>query len=149
MTTEQLKTVRRMAADILGVGIHRVWIDPERTEEALQAITREDVKRLIKEGVIKAKPVRGISRARTRLRHEQKRKGRRRGPGSRKGSRVDRKRLWVQRIRAIRRFLRYLRRRRIITRRVYRMLYMMAKGGAFTSVSHLKTYIREHNLARR
>ncbi|RLF23655.1 MAG: 50S ribosomal protein L19e [Thermoprotei archaeon] len=149
MVTQQLKSVRRMAAEILGVGIHRIWIDPERMDEAMEAITREDVKRLIKEGVIKARPIKGTSRVRARIRHEQRRKGRRRGPGTKKGSRIDEKEQWVRRIRAIRRFLRYLRKRRIITPKAYRMLYRMAKGGAFHSIAHVKMYIKEHGLVRR
>ncbi|MCD6509327.1 MAG: 50S ribosomal protein L19e [Thermoprotei archaeon] len=149
MTAEQLTTIRRMAASILGVGVHRVWIDPERIEDVLGAVTREDVRKLIKDGVIKAKPKKGVSRVRARERHRKKKRGQRRGPGSRKGSRVDSKRMWVVKIRAIRRFLKYLRRRRIITRRTYRMLYRKAKGGEFASIASLKMYIRERNLARR
>jgi len=61
MTAEQLTTIRRMAASILGVGVHRVWIDPERIEDVLGAVTREDVRKLIKDGVIKAKrPRKGL-----------------------------------------------------------------------------------------
>ena len=152
MTTPKLDTVRRMAAEILGCGVHRVWIDPERIDEVLEAITREDVRRLIKEGVIRARPIKGVSRVRARMRHEQRKKGRRRGHGRRKGkkgARTGGKEQWVNRIRAIRRFLRYLRARKIIDRRTYRMLYRLAKGGTFTSVSHVKMYIKEHNLARR
>jgi len=152
MTTPQLITVKRMAAELLGVGIHRVWIDPERLEDVEDAITREDVRRLIKEGVIKAKPIKGVSRVRARLRHEQRKKGRQRGYGRRKGvksARLDTKEAWVRKIRAIRKFLKYLRKRRIISRSTYRRLYMLAKGGTFTSVSHVKTYIREHKLTRR
>jgi len=152
MTTPQLITVKRMAAELLGVGIHRVWIDPERLEDVEDAITREDVRRLIKDGVIKTKPIKGVSRVRARFRHEQRKKGRRRGCGRRKGvksARLDTKEAWVCRIRAIRNFLKYLRKRRIISRSTYRRLYMLAKGGTFTSVSHVKTYIREHKLARR
>ncbi|MEM1989819.1 MAG: 50S ribosomal protein L19e, partial [Candidatus Bathyarchaeia archaeon] len=72
-----LKSQRRMAAEILGVGEERVWIDPERIEEVEAAITREDIKRLIHEGVIRKLKDKGVSRARARIIHEKKRKGRR------------------------------------------------------------------------
>ena len=62
---------------------------------------------------------------------------------------MPRKRLWITRIRAIRRRLRYLRDRRAITVRVYRRLYLMAKGGAFKSVADLERFITAHGLWRR
>jgi len=144
-----LRTVRRLAADILGVGENKVWIDPENLDKVAEAMTREDVRMLIRQGIIKARPMRGISRARRRMKLEKKRRGRRRGPGSRKGPTIRRKELWMVKVRAQRKFLKLLRKRRIITRSVYRKLYMMVKGGAFDSISQLKTYIREHELARR
>ncbi len=143
-----LDAVKRMAAEILGVGVNRVWIDPEQTDKAMTAITREDVRRLIKEGIVKAKPEKGISRARWRKARRQRRKGLRRGPGSRKGALRDRKREWVARVRALRKLLASLRRRRIITRATYRRLYTLVKSGVFQSRSQLKQYIKEKGLAR-
>ncbi|MBS7635617.1 50S ribosomal protein L19e, partial [Candidatus Bathyarchaeota archaeon] len=35
-----LRSQRRMAAEILGVGEERVWINPERMEDVEAAITR-------------------------------------------------------------------------------------------------------------
>jgi len=146
----QLKVQRRLAAEVLGVGESRIWIDPAEAERVANAITREDVRKLIKDGVIRVIPEKGASRGRYRIyRLKQRRKGLRKGPGSRKGPQISRKELWMIRIRAIRRFLKFLRRKRIITPRVYRKLYMMAKGGAFKSVRDVKTYIKEQGLARR
>jgi len=147
-----LSVQRRIAAEILKVGESRVWFDPERIEDISTAVTREDVRSLIKQGAIKAKPKVGVSRARARRLHEKKRRGQRRGPGSRKGAataRMPRKEKWMMKIRAIRKFLKRLRARRIITQSTYRKLYRMAKGGAFGSVAYLKSYIRERKLARR
>lgn len=143
-----LDAVRRMAADLLGVGVHRVWIDPSQLDRAAAAITREDVRRLIKEGIIKARPEEGISRARWRRARQQRRKGLRRGPGSRKGPVVDEKREWIKRVRALRKLLATLRKRRIITRSTYRKLYVMVKSGVFQSRAQLKQYIKERGLAR-
>lgn len=142
-----LKIQRRIAAKVLKVGESRVWMDPERFEAISMAITRDDIRALIKEGAIKANPEVGISRGRYRRVRKQKRKGLRKGYGSRKGSVEGDD--WTDRIRSIRDFLRLLRKRRIITPSVYRMLYIKAKGGAFHDKRQLKTYIEEHNLARR
>ena len=51
-----LTTQRRLAASILKVGVNRVWIDPEEIEEVSRAITRDGVKQLIDQGIIKARP---------------------------------------------------------------------------------------------
>lgn len=148
----RLRGQRRLAASILGVGVNRVWIDPERAEEVEAAITREEIKRLIDRGIISVTPLRGQSKGRTRIMRAKKRRGRRRGPGRRKGSKyaiVSRKRRWINRIRALRRRLRLLRERRIITVNTYRMLYRKAKGGMFKSCADLERYIEEHKLRRR
>lgn len=147
-----LRSQRRMAAEVLGVGEGRVWIDPERLEDVEAAITREDIRRLIHEGAIRKLREKGVSRARARILHEKRKKGRRRGPGSRSGSRKARaklKRVWVMKIRALRRRLRELKERRVITARVYRQLYLKAKSGVFRSVSDLHRYIEVHGLRRK
>ncbi|MHC1601518.1 MAG: 50S ribosomal protein L19e [Candidatus Nezhaarchaeales archaeon] len=145
-----LSMVRRLAAEVLGVGEGRVYIDPSRIDEAASAITKDDVRRLIEEGIISAKPIKGTSRVRARLRHTKRRRGLRKGEGSRKGSKANMdKRLWVARVRALRKLLKYLRDRKMIDRKTYRKLYRMVKGGVFHSKAHLKTYIKEHGLLRR
>lgn len=147
-----LRSQRRMAAEILGVGEERVWIDPERIEDVENAITREDIKRLIKEGVIRKIKDQGVSRARARIIHKKKRRGRRRGAGSRSGAlgaRVDHLKEWVERIRAIRRRLRELKEKRVITTKVYRSLYLKAKAGVFKSIVDLHQYIEAHGLRRK
>lgn len=142
--------VKRLAAEVLGVGESRVYIDPSRIDEAASAITKEDVRKLIEKGVISAKPIKGTSRARARLRHLKKRKGLRRGEGSRKGSIADlERRLWIARVRALRKYLKMLRDRRLIDKKTYRMLYRLVKGGAFQSRTHLKEYVKQQGLLRR
>ena len=140
-----LKTQRRLAAQILKVGESRVWIDPERIADVEAAITREEIKKLIHEGAIKALPKHGVSRARAKVIHEKKKKGLRKGPGSRSGAKgaiISRKEAWMMRIRALRRRLRELKEKRIITQGVYRKLYIMAKSGAFKSKSEMENYIK-------
>ncbi len=143
-----LKSQRRLASRILKVGENRVWIDPDEVEKVGSAITRDEVKRLVHEGAIRALPERGTSRGRERISHRRHRLGRGGGPGGRKGIRRSEKG-WVERIRSIRRRLRELRDKRMIERSVYRKLSLMANGGAFRSASHVNEYIESHQLARR
>jgi large subunit ribosomal protein L19e len=147
-----LRLQRRLAAEVLDCGMNRVWFDPSALDEISSAATKDDIRRLIEQGLIKRKPVKGISRARINKRKAQRRKGRRRGHGSRKGkktARMPRKRAWILRIRALRRRLRYLRDTGIIDRRTYRTLYMKAKGGEFRSVSHLNAYLESQGLIKK
>ena len=69
-----LKSQRRLAALILKVGQNRVWIDPERIDDVEVAISREEIRKLIHEGVVKRLPEKGVSRARARILHERKRR---------------------------------------------------------------------------
>jgi len=139
-----LRLQRRLAAQILDCGVNRVWIDPNALDEVAAAATKDDVRELMVRGLIKRKPVQGVSRARINKRRAQKRKGRRRGHGRRKGkktARLSRKRAWILRVRALRKRLRELKEQNVIDRRTYRILYRKVKGGEFRSVSHLNAYI--------
>lgn len=147
-----LKTQRRLAAKILKIGQNRVWMDEDKLTEVSEAVTRDDVRRLIREGIIKARPEVGVSKYRARKRNTQRAKGRRRGHGKRKGTlgaKIPKKRRWISTIRPVRDSLRELRDKNKIERSTYRKLYMMAKGGIFRSRSHVDTYVKEHKLLRR
>jgi len=145
----KLTTQKRLAAEVMKVGISRVWIDPEFEDEVSLAITRNDIRRLVDEGAIQRKQKIGVSRGRARHILRQKRKGQRRGPGRRKGkhtSKLSSKDRWMMKIRPMRKELKKLRDEGKITRRVYRDLYLKAKGNAFRNTAHLRTYIAEHKL---
>ena len=147
-----LKNQRRMASESLKIGKNRVWIDPERGDDVEEAITREEIRKLISEGAIKSAPKKGVSRGRARNIHAKRKKGLKKGMGSRKGkksARMPRKELWKIRIRAIRAYLKNLRDRRIIQRKIYRRLYLLAKGGIFRNVAHVEQYIDSNKLKRR
>ena len=139
-----LSNQRRMAAEILKCGENRVWIDPERAEEAADCITRADIRTAIASGIIAAKPKQGISKARTRHNLSQKAKGKQKGPGSRKGTmnaRLPDKRRWISTIRPIRDELKTLRDEGKITPSVYRMYYRKAKGGVYKSRRNIKQHM--------
>jgi len=147
-----MRMQRRIAAEILKCGENRIWIDPERIEDVKSAITREDIKRLIKEGVIKKKPVKGQSTYRAKIRHEQRKKGRHRGPGSRKGkktARMGKKERWIMTIRALRKELRKLKAEKKIDVHTYRRLYIRAKGGQFKNKHQLYLFLEEKGILKR
>lgn len=147
-----LKSQRRLAAQVLKVGANRVWIDPERNDDVEVAITREEIRKLVHEGVIKALPKKGISRVRARVLHKKKKRGLRRGPGSRTGTaraRISKKEAWMRRIRALRRRLREWKAKRAVTESSYRRLYTLASSGVFSSIAEMERYAKAHDLWRK
>ncbi len=140
-----LRNQRRMAAELLKCGENRVWIDPSSMEEVQDAVTRGDIRSAIHAGVIRRKPVKGVSRVRARKFAEERRRGRHSGPGSRRGSpasRVPSKERWIHRIRPQRELLAELRDAKKITAQAYREFYRKAKGGMFRSRNHLLMNLR-------
>jgi large subunit ribosomal protein L19e len=147
----KLNAKKRLAAQILKVGVNRVWMDPARAEDISTAITREDIKSLIKQGAIRAKPEHGTSRGRHRELAAKRKSGRRGGAGSRKGAkhaRLGKKASWIQTVRPLRSRLRELKKEGIIGAREYRKLYRMVGGGVFRSRAHLETYLKEKGLLK-
>ena len=145
----KLSTQERLASRVLKVGRSRVWIDPEFQDEVSLAITKDDIRRLVDERAIQKKQKQGVSRGRARHVMRQKRKGQRKGPGHKKGkatAKLSKKDRWMRKIRPMRIELRRLREEGKITRKVYRDLYLKAKGNAFRNTAHLKTYITERKL---
>jgi len=147
-----LKSQRRLAAEILKVGTNRVRINPDRIEDVEVAITREEIRKLIHEGVIQPAPKKGVSRGRAKVLHEKKKKGLRRGPGGRSGSaraEISKKKAWMSRIRALRKKLREWKANRVITESSYRRLYNVAGSGTFASVGEMERYAKTHGLWRK
>ena len=140
----ELKAQKRIAARILKCGVSRVWIDPAKLGDVYSAIMAQDIRNLIKQGVIKELPKKGLSTGRKNKMASQKRKGRRSGHGSRKGkagARFSRKRAWINRVRAQRSLLRELRKSEKIDQITFKDAYKKSKGGFFRSRSHLLSYL--------
>jgi len=147
-----LRSQRQIAARILNVGYNRVWIDPEKIKAIETAITRREIGKLVNDGVIKARPEKGVSRSRAKVLHQKRRKGRRGSVGSREGAkyaRMPRKKRWMMKIRALRKKLAELKEQKSVTVSTYRRLYILAKGGAFRNVSHLLQHVDAEGLYRR
>lgn len=135
-----------MAKNILKCGINRVWIDPDAIEELEDAVTRSDIKRLIKDGIIKAKKKIGISSGRKKEKKKSRKKGRGRGVGSRvsaKYAKIPRKRRWIQKVRAQRKLLLEMKNTGKIDSRTYRKLYTAVSSNVFKDKAHLQMYINE------
>ena len=142
----KLNTQKVLAAGLLNCSKKRVIFDIERLEEIKEAITKADLRGLIKDKAISAKPIKGISRGRARKRQEQRRKGRQKGPSSKKGkktARAPKKKVWMKKIRNQRKFLKELKDKKIINKGTNLDLRSKAKGGFFRSKRHIKIFLEK------
>ncbi|HLC73975.1 MAG TPA: 50S ribosomal protein L19e [Candidatus Nanoarchaeia archaeon] len=144
-----LKVQRKIAAQILKCGADRVSFNVDKLPEIKEAITKADIRSLIKNGLIIAKKKKGISRFRAKFTIHQRQLGRRRGLGSRKGKKTARtpsKKVWMTKVRTQRDLLVTLKQKNIIAPDSYRNLYRKISGGFFRSRRHIKIFIKENNL---
>jgi large subunit ribosomal protein L19e len=144
-----LKNQKRIAAKLLKVGKTSVRFDPEKLSDIKEAITKLDMRGLIRDGAVKSKPIGSSSKGRLRKRLSQKRKGRQQGLGKRKGkktARLSKKEEWMIKVRVQRTFIRELKDKNLISVRTYRQLYKKIKGNYFRSKNHIKLYVNENKL---
>ncbi len=142
-----LKTVRRLASAILKAGGSRITInDPSKAKEAL---TRDDVRSLIAQGVITVVQKKGVGRDNARFKQSRLHAGRRRGKGSRKGAKfstVTRKRRWIEKVRSQRKLLKILQESGALKKETYRKVYLMVKGDFFRNKKHLIAHLKEKKI---
>jgi large subunit ribosomal protein L19e len=137
-----LSTQRRLAANAMNVGINKVWFDPYRLNEIKEAITKEDVKALIKEKVINKKPTIGTKRRAGRSREIRKKRGRNRGKGKKKNLLHNKKDEYMARIRKIRSYTAMLKRTGKIKPKREGELNRLAKAGLIRNIKNVTERIK-------
>jgi len=142
---------KRLAAKVAGVGTERIILVPERVSEIKDAITKADIRTLIKSGAIRILPINPPSRSRVKTRNAQKKRGRQRGPGGRKGgksARMPHKLVWIRKIRLMRATLKHLKSTDKVTQQVYDDIYRKAKGNFFRDKGHMLFYLQQNKLMK-
>ena len=138
-----LNNQKKLAAKTFKVGKNRIKLNPKESEKLKEAITKFDLRKL-KGIAITIEQKTGISTGRKKKAKEQKKKGRRKGAGTKKGakySRIKKKTLWINKVRIQRKLIKELKDKGKLNNEVYRKLYKMISGGFFRSKAHLKLYI--------
>jgi large subunit ribosomal protein L19e len=134
--------------DVLDVGKERVWFDPEQRDRIKEAMTKDDVRVLVTEGVVKKKPSTGQSSYRTKKLKAQKKKGRRKGFGKRKGTykaRLKKKETWIKNVRAQRRVLKELKEKEpeLFEDVNYAETYRKVSGGYFKGKKYVEQAVKK------
>jgi large subunit ribosomal protein L19e len=141
-----LNQIKKMAARILKTGESKIWINPEKTKEAKEAMTKEDVRGLIKEKIVLKRKDNAQSRGRARILKEKKKKGRKKGKGKKTGTkkaRTEKKKTWMKNVRAQRKTLKKMKEEGTETEISHRQIYKRIKGGYFKGKKYIQALAKK------
>lgn len=130
-----LRSKKQLVARTMNVGLDRIMLNESRLDEIKEALTRQDIKDLIKNGAIKIKDAKGRKKIK-------KRKTKRRG-GSRKKSVGSRKRDYINLVRKLRDTIKKLKKAGTIDQKQYIDLRKKIKSSYFKSRANLMEAVRK------
>ena len=138
-----IRLTKRIASDLLDRGESAIRIKETALANAQKAITREDVRQLVKKGdiyaIVEKRNVSAYSKA-LKIKRAQ---GRRRGPGAKKGTRKARSSVeYKKRVRGQRRVLLALKEEKSIDNVMFKQFYKLVRGGTFESKAQLLSHIK-------
>lgn len=142
-----IRLTKRIASELLGRGTSSIRIKPDFIKDAEKAITREDVRAMLKSGSIYATKEKHNISAYSKVLNEKRKKGRRRGAGRRKGTKAARGVLeYKKKIRGQRRLIKALKEEKLIDNEKFKKYYALVKGGNFISKASLLNHIRNDGI---
>ena len=140
-----LKAKKRLAARVIGVGVHRIKFDTDHLDDIADAITRDNIRSLVTANTIRVKSFTGTSKGRAHKKKAQRNKrgttqGAKKG---RKGARVGKKEVYVAHVRALRRLLKIAKDRKDLTNPEFWLLYKKVGGNTVRNKAHLSALMEE------
>ncbi|MEI7961588.1 MAG: 50S ribosomal protein L19e [archaeon] len=140
------KKAKELAARLLKVGKGRVYLEPKEMAKVAEAMTKDDIRGLIAERIIKKRGSKEQSMGRNRVLQEKKSRGRRRGKGKRSATRKvrsEQKLRWIGRVRSQRETLKEMTTKNpeLVKELGYSKIYRRIKGNYFRGKRHLVEYI--------
>lgn len=130
-----LKTKKRLAARVIGVGLGRILFDEAKIDEIKEALTRQDIRDLVKSGAIRIKAIGG---RRTRKKRKTKRRG-----GKIKKRVGRRKKKYKILTRKLRKTAKALKKAGVISKERYSKLMKEIKAKTFKNRTHLMEVVRK------
>ncbi len=138
-----IRLTKRIASDLLDRGESAIRIKGTAIAEAEKAITREDVRQLIKKGNIYAIAEKRNISTYSKVLKIKRAQGRRRGPGAKKGTRNARSSIeYKRKVRGQRRVLLALKADKTIDNIMFKQFYKLVRGGTFESKAQLLSHIK-------
>ena len=128
-----LRKKKSLAIRTLKVGKERIVFLQSRLDEIKEAITKQDIRDLQKEGAILVKEIKG--------RKKIKRKSKKRGPGKIKKKVNKRKQEYVIMTRKLRRYVAEMKKQGKLSPEEIKDIRNKIRNRIFKSKAHLKTYI--------
>ncbi len=143
----KLNKLKETASKVMTAGKQKLKINldkyKENKEDVDKAITRQDVRDLVKKGVVYKETDTGHSRGRARKLLAQKKLKRKKGPGKKRGTPKARNNQNSHnlKIRGLKKKLRELKAEDKLKDKKYSKLYLMIKGNYFRGKKHLEDYV--------
>ncbi len=129
-----LRTKKQMIARTFNIGLARIVLDSNRNQEIKEAITRQDIKDLKKQGIIKIKPIKGRKK-------NVKRKTKKRA-GKIKKRIKNRKQEYVKLVRKLRQYIKILKQKSLISNEKYLNLRKQIRAKKFRDINQIKAEIK-------
>ena len=140
-----LKAKKRLAARVIGVGVHRIKFDTDHLDDIADAITRENIRSLVTANTIRVKSFTGTSKGRAHVKKAQRNKSGKTHDTKtgRKDARVGKKEVYVAHVRALRRLLKIAKDRKDLTNPEFWLLYKKVGGNTVRNKAHLRALMEE------
>ncbi|MGC8547756.1 MAG: 50S ribosomal protein L19e [Candidatus Micrarchaeia archaeon] len=142
-----IKFVKRVAGELLHRGENAIKIKESARSDAEKALTKDDVRKLIKDGSVYAELPKHNLSLHGKLLRQKRAKGRKRGYGKRKGTAKARAgKVWERKVRSQRLLLKRLKEIGKINTKTFDKFYASIKGNAFPDKRSLLLHLSDEGV---